>query len=50
MYVMKNFQKRGVKGEMLKFVTFDGGLKKKRKKVMFLLFLQKWLNLKTFFI
>ena len=35
-------------GEMLKFVTLDGGLRKKRKKSF--VFLQKWLNFKTFFI
>ena len=49
MYQMKNFQKRGGgMGEMLKFVTLDGGLRKKRKKSF--VFLQKWLNFKTFFI
>ena len=34
MYQMKNFQKGGM-GELLKFVTLDGGLKKKRKKSFF---------------
>ena len=29
---MKNFQKRGGVGEVLKFVTLDGGLRKKSKK------------------
>ena len=42
MYLMKNFQKGGVK-----FVTLYGGLRKKGKKL--LRFLQKWLNFKTFF-
>ena len=32
-------------GEVLKFVTLDGGLRKKKR----LRFLQKWLNFKTFF-
>ena len=32
MYVMKIFQKRGGMGEILKFVTLDGGLRKKSKK------------------
>ena len=32
-YLMKNFQKRWGMGEMLKFVTLDGGLTKKRKKL-----------------
>ena len=47
MYLMKNFQKGGM-GEVLKFVTLEGGLKKKCKKI-FAFFLQKWLNFKTFF-
>ena len=34
-------------GEVLKFVTLDGRLKKKGKKL--LRFLQKWLNFNTFF-
>ena len=34
-------------GEVLKFVTLDGVLQKKRKKVF--RFLQKCLNFKTFF-
>ena len=33
-------------GEVLKFATSDGGLRKQRKKN--LPFLQKWLNFKTF--
>ena len=33
-------------GEVLKFVTLDGGLRKKA--VKFWRFLQKWLNFKTF--
>ena len=44
MYLMKNFQKgrgRGM-GEVLKFVTLDGDLRKKGKN--FLRFLQKWLS------
>ena len=48
MYQMKNFQKRGGMGEVLKFVTLDGGITKKHKKSF--VFLQKWLNFKTFFI
>ena len=47
MYLMKNFQK-GSMGEVLKFVTLDGGLRKKTQKKL-LRFLQKWLNFKTFF-
>ena len=47
MYSMKNFQKGEGMDEVLKFVTLDGGLRKKAKK--FLRFLQKWLNFKTFF-
>ena len=48
MYLMKNFQKGdGGMGEVLKFVTMDGGLRKKRKKL--LRFLQKRLNFKIFF-
>ena len=35
-------------GEVLKFVTLDEGLKKRKKKFVF--FLLKWLNFKTFFI
>ena len=35
MYQMKNFQKWGGMGEVLKFVTLNGGLRKKRKKVFF---------------
>ena len=31
MYVMKNFQKGGM-GEVLKFVTLNGGLRKKTQK------------------
>ena len=46
MYLMKNFQKGGM-GKVLKILTLDKGLRKKRKK--FLRFLQKWLNFKTFF-
>ena len=38
---------KGCMGEVLKFVTFRGGLRKKCKKN--LRFLQKWLNFKTFF-
>ena len=34
MYLMKNFQKGGSMGEVLKFVTLDGGLRKKRKKFL----------------
>ena len=34
-------------GELLKFVTLDGGLRKKRKKLF--RFLQKGHNFKTFF-
>ena len=49
MYLMKNFQKGGM-GEVLKFVTLDGGIRKKAKKIVFVFFLQKWLNFKTFFI
>ena len=44
---MKIFQKGGDMGEVLKFVTLDGGLKKNAKKR--LCFLQKWLKFKTFF-
>ena len=36
-------------GEVLKFVTLEGVLRKKRKK-SFVFFLQKWLHFKTFFI
>ena len=36
-------------GEVLKFVTLDGGLRKKKQK-QFVFFLQNWLNFKTFFI
>ena len=36
--------------EVLKFVTLDGGLRKKEKKFFFVFFLQKWLYFKTFFI
>ena len=36
MYLTKNFQKGGM-GEVLKFVTLDGGLRKKLKKVLFFL-------------
>ena len=32
MYLMKNFQKGGGMDEVLKFVTLDGGLRKKQKK------------------
>ena len=32
MYLTKNFQTGGGMGEVLKFVTLDGGLRKKRKK------------------
>ena len=32
MYLMKNFQKWGGMGEVLKFVTLDGGIRKKAKK------------------
>ena len=32
---MKNFQKGGGMGEVLKFVTLDGGLRKKAKKCFF---------------
>ena len=42
MYLMKNFQKQGGMGEVLKFVTLDA------KK--FLRFLQKWLNFKSFLV
>ena len=47
MYLMKNFQKGGGMGEVLKFVTLDGGLRKKTQKKF--VFLQKWLIFKTFF-
>ena len=30
---MKNFPKRGI-GEVLKFVTTDGGIRKKRQKIL----------------
>ena len=33
-------------GKVLKFVTLDGGLRKKQKNFAFL---QKWLSFKTFF-
>ena len=46
MYLMKNFQRGGM-GEVLKFVTLDGVSEKNAK--IFVLFLQKWLNFKTFF-
>ena len=36
-------------GEVLKFVTLDGGLRKKTQKKL-LRFLQKWLNFKTFLV
>ena len=49
MYQMKSFQKRGGMGEVLKFVTLNGGLRKKKQK-KFIFFLQKWLNFKIFFI
>ena len=39
MYLMKNFQKEGGKGEVVKYVTLDGGLRKKTQK--FLRFLRK---------
>ena len=48
MYLMKNFQKGGGMDDVLKFVTLDGGLRKKNGE-WFLCFLQKWLNFKTFF-
>ena len=32
MYLMKNFQKGGGMGEVLKFVTLDGGIRKKKRK------------------
>ena len=44
---MKNFQKGGGMDDVLKFVTLDGGLRKKNGE-WFLCFLQKWLNFKTF--
>ena len=40
MHLMKNFQKGEAMGEVLKFVTPDGGLRKKNAK-KFLHFLQK---------
>ena len=33
MHLMKIFQKEGAMSEVLKFVTPDGGLRKKRKKI-----------------
>ena len=33
MHLMKKFLKVGAMGEVLKFATPDGGLKKKRKKI-----------------
>ena len=33
MYLMKNFQKEGGMGEVVKYVTLDGGFRKKTQKV-----------------
>ena len=43
-----NFKIIAGMGEVLKFMTLDGGLRKKNAK-KFYVFLQKWLNFKTFF-
>ena len=34
MYLLKNFQNGGGMGEVLKFVTLDGGLRKKTQKIV----------------
>ena len=47
MYLMKNFQKGGGMGEVLKLVTLDGGLRKKAKKKI--LFFAAMTCNKTFF-
>ena len=39
MYLMKNFQKGGM-GDGLKFVTLDGGLRKKNAKKIFAFFVK----------
>ena len=38
MHIMKNFRKGKAMGEVLKFVTPDGGLRKKNAKIFFAFF------------